>query len=185
MWGIRNRQRAGRRGALTVFQRRAGALLGGRSVGHCIINVLGSFIIRLLRNTTGRTGGLPSARRAAIVMVGCGGFTRSPRSAWQTLNLMERREWLRAGGNGRCVGHVVPGLGLGGHALASVSRREIAASASCRVSSQPVAVAVGMGVVGASASKDRVAPARKHSAAGGLRAHDRARPDSRTPTSAW
>ena len=64
--------------------------------GTLLINVLGSFAIGLLAAL------VPAAQDSArkFLMVGiCGGFTTFSAFSLQTLELAQRGEWLRAGGN--------------------------------------------------------------------------------------
>ena len=88
--------------------------------GTLFINVLGSFVIGLFGTLTGPNGRFliePTARH--FVMAGlCGGYTTFSAFSWQTLNLINDGEWLRAGGN--VAGSVVLCLAAvwAGHVLA-------------------------------------------------------------------
>ena len=88
--------------------------------GTLFINVVGSFVIGFFATLTGPNGRIlvePTARH--FVMAGlCGGYTTFSAFSWQTLNLMNDGEWLRAGGN--VAGSVVLCLVAvwAGHALA-------------------------------------------------------------------
>ncbi|MBV8753872.1 MAG: fluoride efflux transporter CrcB [Hyphomicrobiales bacterium] len=88
--------------------------------GTLFINILGSFVIGLFGTLTGPNGRFlvePTGRH--FVMAGlCGGYTTFSAFSWQTLNLINDGEWLRAGGN--VVGSVVLCLAAvwAGHVLA-------------------------------------------------------------------
>lgn len=65
-----------------------------------LVNVVGSFLIGWLMT---RLGGLepgPFVRWHALLVVGfCGGFTTFSTFSWQTLEQMQRGQWLLALGN--------------------------------------------------------------------------------------
>src|SRR4051812_1727553 len=69
--------------------------------GTLFVNIVGSFIIGFFAALTGPDGRLmasPDSRQ--FVMAGlCGGYTTFSSFSFQTLNLMQDGEWLRAGGN--------------------------------------------------------------------------------------
>ena len=71
--------------------------------GTLVINVTGSFIIGILGALVGPEGRLDPQTRIftlRFLMVGvCGGYTTFSSFSLQTLNLMQNREWLHAGGN--------------------------------------------------------------------------------------
>jgi CrcB protein len=71
--------------------------------GTLIINVGGSFIIGIIGAVASPEGRLsPQARIFAtqFLMVGiCGGYTTFSSFSWQTLQLVQERQWLYAGGN--------------------------------------------------------------------------------------
>lgn len=69
--------------------------------GTLIVNVSGSFIIGFFGGLTGPDGrALVSSTTRQFVMTGiCGGYTTFSSFSLQTLNLMNDREWLYAGGN--------------------------------------------------------------------------------------
>src|SRR4051812_38594267 len=71
--------------------------------GTLIINITGSFLIGLVAAVASPEGRMDSASRAfatQLVMIGvCGGYTTFSSFSWQTLNLIQDREWLYAGGN--------------------------------------------------------------------------------------
>ena len=63
--------------------------------GILIINVLGSFAIGILATMPATSD---TARKFLMVGI-CGGFTTFSAFSLQTLELTQRGEWLRAGGN--------------------------------------------------------------------------------------
>jgi CrcB protein len=71
--------------------------------GTMFINVTGSFIIGVIGAIAVPEGRLDSQTRAFAIqflMIGvCGGYTTFSSFSWQTLRLMQDREWLSAGGN--------------------------------------------------------------------------------------
>ncbi len=88
--------------------------------GTLAVNVVGSFIIGFFATLTGPDGRMfvgTTARQ--FVMIGfCGGYTTFSAFSLQTLNLLNDREWLQAGGN---IGGSVIACMLAvwaGHALA-------------------------------------------------------------------
>ena len=71
--------------------------------GTLVINVTGSFVIGIIGALASPEGRMDSPSRAfatQFLMIGvCGGYTTFSSFSWQTLNLMQQREWLHAGGN--------------------------------------------------------------------------------------
>lgn len=69
--------------------------------GTLIVNVFGSFVIGFFGALTGPEGRVYVGSVARqFVMVGiCGGYTTFSSFSFQTLNLMQDGEWLRAGAN--------------------------------------------------------------------------------------
>ena len=71
--------------------------------GTLVINVGGSFIIGLVGAVASPEGRMnPQSRVFAtqFIMVGiCGGYTTFSSFSWQTLQLIQGRQWLYAGGN--------------------------------------------------------------------------------------
>ena len=71
--------------------------------GTLVINVTGSFVIGVIGAIAVPEGRLDSQTRAFAIqflMIGvCGGYTTFSSFSWQTLRLMQDREWLSAGGN--------------------------------------------------------------------------------------
>jgi CrcB protein len=71
--------------------------------GTLIINIVGSFIIGIIGALTSPEGRMdPQSRIFAtqFLMVGvCGGYTTFSSFSWQTLQLLQERQWLYAGGN--------------------------------------------------------------------------------------
>lgn len=71
--------------------------------GTMLVNISGSFVIGIFAALTIPEGKLdPQARAFAVqfFMIGmCGGYTTFSSFSWQTLRLMQEREWLYAGGN--------------------------------------------------------------------------------------
>jgi fluoride exporter len=71
--------------------------------GTLSINIVGSFVIGLVAAIASSEGRMdPQSRNFVIqfVMIGiCGGFTTFSSFSYQTLNLIQDREWLYAAGN--------------------------------------------------------------------------------------
>src|ERR1035438_4558452 len=71
--------------------------------GTMFINVTGSFIIGVIGALASPEGRMDSQSRAfatQFLMIGiCGGYTTFSSFRWQTLRLLQDREWLYAGGN--------------------------------------------------------------------------------------
>jgi CrcB protein len=70
-------------------------------LGTLVINVSGSFVIGLLAAlgaTEGSALATPGFRQFFLVGI-CGGYTTFSAFSLQTLQLVQRREWLFAGGN--------------------------------------------------------------------------------------
>ena len=71
--------------------------------GTLVVNIAGSFIIGFLGALASSEGRLDPQSRVFVtrfLMVGvCGGFTTFSSFSLQTLNLLNDREWLYAGGN--------------------------------------------------------------------------------------
>jgi CrcB protein len=71
--------------------------------GTMVINVTGSFVIGIIGALASPEGRMDSQSRAFAIqflMIGiCGGYTTFSSFSWQTLRLMQDREWLYAGGN--------------------------------------------------------------------------------------
>ena len=71
--------------------------------GTLAINVTGSFIIGIIGALAIPEGRLDSPSRqfaTQFLMIGvCGGYTTFSSFSWQTLRLLQDREWLYAGGN--------------------------------------------------------------------------------------
>jgi CrcB protein len=71
--------------------------------GTLVINVTGSFVIGIVGAMAAPEGRMDSQSRAfttQFLMIGiCGGYTTFSSFSWQTLRLMQDREWLYAGGN--------------------------------------------------------------------------------------
>ena len=71
--------------------------------GTLAVNVTGSFIIGILGALTIPEGRMDTQSRqfaTQFLMIGvCGGYTTFSSFSWQTLKLMQEREWLYAGGN--------------------------------------------------------------------------------------
>ena len=71
--------------------------------GTLVINVTGSFVIGVIGALTSPEGRMDSPSRAfatQFLMIGvCGGYTTFSSFSWQTLRLLQDREWLYAGGN--------------------------------------------------------------------------------------
>jgi fluoride exporter len=71
--------------------------------GTLVINVTGSFVIGVIGALASPEGRMDSPSRAfatQFLMIGiCGGYTTFSSFSWQTLRLMQDREWLYAGGN--------------------------------------------------------------------------------------
>lgn len=89
--------------------------------GTLVVNVTGSFIIGFFATFTGTEGRMlvaPGFRTFFMVGV-CGGYTTFSSFSLQTLNLVQDREWLYAGGNAvLSVVLCLAGVWLG-HALAA------------------------------------------------------------------
>ena len=71
--------------------------------GTLVINVTGSFVIGIIGALASPEGRMDSQSRAfatQFLMIGiCGGYTTFSSFSWQTLRLVQDREWLYAGGN--------------------------------------------------------------------------------------
>ena len=71
--------------------------------GTLVINVTGSFVIGIIGALASPDGRMDSQSRAfatQFLMIGiCGGYTTFSSLSWQTLRLLQDREWLYAGGN--------------------------------------------------------------------------------------
>jgi CrcB protein len=71
--------------------------------GTLVINVTGSFVIGIIGALASPEGRMDSQSRAfatQFLMIGiCGGYTTFSSFSWQTLRLLQDREWLYAGGN--------------------------------------------------------------------------------------
>jgi fluoride exporter len=71
--------------------------------GTLAINVTGSFVIGVIGALAIPEGRMDSPSRAfatQFLMIGvCGGYTTFSSFSWQTLRLLQDREWLYAGGN--------------------------------------------------------------------------------------
>ena len=71
--------------------------------GTLAINVTGSFVIGLVGALAIPEGRMDSPSRmfaTQFLMIGiCGGYTTFSSFSWQTLRLLQDREWLYAGGN--------------------------------------------------------------------------------------
>jgi len=69
--------------------------------GTLIINVIGSFAIGFFGTLTGPDGTfLVRPEMRTFFMIGiCGGYTTFSSFSWQTLNLVQDGQWLRAGAN--------------------------------------------------------------------------------------
>ena len=71
--------------------------------GTLVINVTGSFVIGVVGALAISEGRMDSQSRAFAVqflMYGiCGGYTTFSSFSWQTLRLLQDRQWLYAGGN--------------------------------------------------------------------------------------
>jgi len=71
--------------------------------GTMLINVSGSFLIGIIGALASPEGRMDSQSRAfatQFLMIGvCGGYTTFSSFSWQTLRLLQDREWLYAGGN--------------------------------------------------------------------------------------
>ena len=71
--------------------------------GTLVINVTGSFVIGLIGAVAIPEGRMDPQSRAfatQFLMYGiCGGYTTFSSFSWQTLRLLQDREWLYAGGN--------------------------------------------------------------------------------------
>ena len=71
--------------------------------GTLVINVTGSFFIGLIGAVASPEGRMDSQSRAfatQFLMLGvCGGYTTFSSFSWQTLQRLQDREWLFAGGN--------------------------------------------------------------------------------------
>ena len=71
--------------------------------GTLVINVTGSFVIGIFAALAIPEGRMDSQSRlfaTQFLMIGvCGGYTTFSSFSWQTLRLLQDREWLYAGGN--------------------------------------------------------------------------------------
>ena len=61
------------------------------------INVAGSFVLGLVSGAAAARGGVPSATVVALSIGLCGGFTTFSAFSLETLALIQRGAWLRAG----------------------------------------------------------------------------------------
>jgi CrcB protein len=90
-----------------------------------VINVAGSFVIGFFATLTGPDGRfLVGGTARQFVIIGlCGGFTTFSAFSLQTLNLMNDREWLVAGGNvAGSVALCLVGVWLGSLAAAALNQ---------------------------------------------------------------
>jgi CrcB protein len=71
--------------------------------GTLVINVTGSFLIGVIGAVASPEGRMDSQARAfatQFLMIGiCGGYTTFSSFSWQTLQRLQDRDWLYAGGN--------------------------------------------------------------------------------------
>ena len=69
--------------------------------GTLLVNVTGSFALGLFATLTGTAGRWPAgtAMREFFMIGVCGGYTTFSSFSHQTLDLAQRGEWFRAGGN--------------------------------------------------------------------------------------
>jgi CrcB protein len=71
--------------------------------GTLVINVTGSFLIGVIGAVASPEGRMDSQSRAfatQFLMIGiCGGYTTFSSFSWQTLQRLQDRDWLYAGGN--------------------------------------------------------------------------------------
>jgi CrcB protein len=71
--------------------------------GTLVINVTGSFLIGVIGAVASPEGRMDSPSRAfatQFLMIGiCGGYTTFSSFSWQTLQRLQDRDWLYAGGN--------------------------------------------------------------------------------------
>jgi len=71
--------------------------------GVLLINITGSFLIGVIGALTHPDGRLDPQSRAfttQFVMIGiCGGYTTFSSFSWRTLQFLQDRQWLQAGGN--------------------------------------------------------------------------------------
>ena len=69
--------------------------------GTLVVNVTGSFLIGWFATLTGPEGRwlVASGARNFFMAGVCGGYTTFSSFSWQTLELAQDGEWLRAGGN--------------------------------------------------------------------------------------
>ncbi len=76
-------------------------------LGTLVINVSGSFVIGFVATLSGPDGRwlAPAGFRPFFIYGVCGGYTTFSSFSWQTLELVQKGEWLRAGAN--IVGSVV------------------------------------------------------------------------------
>jgi CrcB protein len=71
--------------------------------GTLVVNIIGSFLIGFLGALTAAEGKLDPRSRVFVTqffMYGiCGGYTTFSSFSWQTLQRLQDRQWLAAGGN--------------------------------------------------------------------------------------
>jgi CrcB protein len=71
--------------------------------GTLVINIGGSFLIGIIGALASPQGRMDSQSRVfatQFLMIGiCGGYTTFSSFSWQTLQLLQNRQWLYAGGN--------------------------------------------------------------------------------------
>ena len=70
-------------------------------LGTLIVNITGSFAIGFFATLTAPDGRwlAPTGFRQFFIYGVCGGYTTFSSFSWQTLELAQQGEWLRAGGN--------------------------------------------------------------------------------------
>jgi len=86
-----------------IIASRFGAAAAAFPLGTLVINVTGSFLIGIFAALTIPEGRMDSQARTLVMqllMTGvCGGYTTISSFSWQTLKLVQERQWLYAGGN--------------------------------------------------------------------------------------